>query len=384
MRVALLTNFIAPYRLPLLEALRDRVSELRVFLSTPMENDRQWEVDWGTLDVTVQRSVSWGGNYHDTMGFSRKLQIHLPYDTLPQLGRYKPDVVISSELGMRSAQAALYRLLGHSAPLLIWATLSEHSERCWGMARRTLRRAILSRADGVLVNGESGARYIRRFGLPDDRIFRVNQPVDVRLFARLRSARTPGPVWRLLHSGALTPRKGLTGFMRILLAWAARHPEKAFEISWVGDGEDRAALATMELPPNVTQRFLGNRPYSDLPRVYAEADILLFPSLMDEWGLVVNEAMASGLPVLGSIYSQAIEELVEDGVTGWTFDPVLQTSVDTALDRALTTSPSALSAMGDAARRRVMTLTPASASECVVRAIRASSARVARANGNRW
>ena len=42
MRVALLTNFIAPYRLPLLEALRDQVGDLRVLVSTPMERDRFW------------------------------------------------------------------------------------------------------------------------------------------------------------------------------------------------------------------------------------------------------------------------------------------------------------------------------------------------------
>lgn len=383
MKVALLTNFIAPYRLPLLEELRDRVGELRIFLSTPMENERQWAVYWGTLDVTVQRNLSWGGHYHDKLGFSRKLQMHFPYDTLPQLRRYAPDVVISSELGMRSAQAALYRVLSRTTPLLIWATLSEHSERCWGTMRKTLRRSILSHADGVLVNGESGARYIRHFGLPDDHIFRINQPADVDLFTKVSNTRVRGPVIRLLHSGALTPRKGLTGFMRVLLAQAAQHPDIAFEVSWAGDGEDRTALAAMDLPPNVQQRFLGHQPYAALPKIYADADILMFPSLMDEWGLVVNEAMASGLPVLGSIYSQAVEELVEDGVTGWIFDPTDETTTNAALNRVFAASPAALTTMGDTARRRVMALTPASASERMVHAIQDSSTRVARASGRR-
>ena len=84
MRVALLMNFIAPYRVRLLEALRDRVDELRVFISTPMESDRAWEVDWGSLDVVVQRNVTVRRPYRDEFGFSRQLQIHFPYDTLPQ------------------------------------------------------------------------------------------------------------------------------------------------------------------------------------------------------------------------------------------------------------------------------------------------------------
>ena len=111
MRVALLMNFIAPYRVKLLEALRDRVDELRVFISTPMESDRAWEVDWGSLDVTVQRNLTVRRPYRDAFGFTRQLQIHLPYDTLPQLSRYAPDTVISGELGARSVQAAAWRTL---------------------------------------------------------------------------------------------------------------------------------------------------------------------------------------------------------------------------------------------------------------------------------
>ena len=372
MRVALLTNVIAPYRLPLLEELQCRVDELHVFLSTRMESDRHWEVDWGKLSVTVQRCVTWDGHYRDPLGFDRQLQIHCPYDTLPQLKRYAPDVVIAGELGTRSAQAALYRRLNRNSSLLIWATLSEHSERAWGLARRTLRKFILSAADGVIVNGESGARYIRCFkSLPDNRIFRVPQPIDIRLFSKRSGPRPAGSAIRLLHCGALSPRKGVVRFMRILLAWAARNTNRAIEVCWLGDGPERSQLEAMALPLNITQRFLGNRPYKELPAIYADADALVFPTLMDEWGLVVNEAMAMGLPVLGSIYSQAVEELVEDGVTGWTFDPIDETSVEVALDRVLALSPNALSCIGNAARRRIMPVTPAAASEQIVHAIRA-------------
>jgi len=86
--------------------------------------------------------------------------------------------------------------------------------------------------------------------------------------------------------------------------------------------------------------------------------------------LVVNEAMAAGLPVLGSIYSQAVEELVQDGENGWVFDPLTKASTLAALDRVFATPPEHLAAMRDAARRRVMALTPAAAAERIVRAIR--------------
>jgi glycosyltransferase involved in cell wall biosynthesis len=370
MRVALLMNFIAPYRVPLLEALHRQVGELRAFLSTRMESDRPWNANWGTLDVVVQRTLTLRGRYHDPFGFSRVLHIHIPYDTLPQLRRHAPDVVISAELGMRSLQAALYRTLRPSTRLLIWAMLSEHSERDWGTMRTALRRRILRRADGVLVNGESGARYIGRFGVPQDRIFRINQPVDAGQFAAAARRRPADSLVRLLYVGTLSERKGLVGFACHLADWARRHPARELEICWVGDGDQRAALAAIALPPNLSQQFRGNLPYAELPGCYADADMLVFPSLLDEWGLVVNEAMAAGLPVLGSIYSQAVEELVAEGHTGWVFDPLDEHATLAALDRAFATPPTALVAMRQAARQRSLALTPTAASERIMAAIR--------------
>ena len=274
-------------------------------------------------------------------------------------------------MGARSLQAALYRLAQPSVPLVVWGTLSERSELGWGSVRRGLRRAILGVADGVLTNGESGARYISRFGVPDERIFRVNQPVDVEVFAREPRARLPGASTRLLHVGQLIARKGVVGFAEGLAAWARRHPDRELEIWWAGQGDQREALEEAALPPNLAQRFLGSLPYAALPHVYAQCDMLAFPTLCDEWGLVVNEAMATGLPVLGSVHSQAVEELVVEGETGWIYDPLAEDALATALDRAFATPPGRRAAMGEAARRRISALNPASAADRIVRAIEA-------------
>jgi glycosyltransferase involved in cell wall biosynthesis len=369
MRVALLLNFVAPYRVSLLEALRDRVGELRVFISTPMERERSWQAEWGTLHVVVQKNVSFRTTYKDSFAFSRKLQIHFPYDTLPRLMRYKPEVVVSGEMGLRSLQAAIYKLFHPKVALVIWATLSEHSERGWGKWRTALRRLIMSQADAVLVNGESGARYVARFGIPQHRIHRINQPVDVHLFADEPRQRPEAANTRLLFAGMLTARKGLMPFVDRVAAWARDNPARTIELWWLGDGELRETLAAYDLPCNVSQRFIGHVAYAELPQYYAQSDMLMFPSLMDEWGLVVNEAMAAGLPVLGSIYSQAVEELVEEGRTGWVFDPLSPESISGALDRALSTRPEQLVAMRAAARSRIADLTPANAGARIAAAL---------------
>ncbi len=362
MRVALLMNFVAPYRVPLLERLRELVGTLRVFISTPMENDRAWIPEWGTLDVVVQRNVTLYPTMTDLAGFIRPLQVHVPYDTIPRLLRYAPDVVISAELGARTLQAVLYKALRPRTKLLLWCFLSEHSERNWGLARRMLRRVILAAADGVMVNGESGARYVQRFGVADHLITRVNQPVDVARFAAAQRTRPAGACTRLLCVGMLNSRKGVLPFARRLMAWAVNNPRPAgsepAEIWWLGDGDLRAELEALPWPPGLTPRFLGNVPYAEVPETYAQCDLLVFPTLLDEWGLVVNEAMAVGLPVLGSLYSQAVEELVIEGETGWVFDPQSEASVDAGIVRALGTSPAAMAAMREAVQARIARLTP--------------------------
>ena len=224
MRVALLMNFVAPYRVPLFERLRDMVGELRILISTPMESDRAWVPDWGNLDVVVQRNVTLRPSKVDALGFRRKLHVHVPYDTLPQLLRYRPDCVVSVELGPRTLQALAYKMLRPRTPLLVWCKLSEHSERGWGRVRTLARSAIFRWADGVLVNGESGARYVRRFGVPDGSIVRINQPVDVARFAAARRTRPDGAGERLLHVGMLNGRKGVVPFAERLIGWGQAQP----------------------------------------------------------------------------------------------------------------------------------------------------------------
>ena len=381
-RTALLIHFLAPYRLTLFEGLRDRVAQLRVFLSTSMEPDRDWAPEWGNLDVVVQRTVTVERIHHRPGGVRQQLYIHLPYDTLPRLFAYAPQVVISSEMGARSVQAALYRRLRPGSRLIIWATLSEHTEKDWGWRRRLLRRALIRSADAAIVNGRSGARYVAKLD-PACPVHIVNQPVDVTLYAGVPLGREPDAERRLIYSGRLVAAKGLFEMQHALIEQALRRPDRVIEMIWAGTGEARAALDAAALPNNLRQRFTGHLNYAALARLYAECGALILPTLFDEWGLVVNEAMASGLPVLGSIYSQAVEEMVEDGRTGWRFDPLRPESLGAALDRFFDVSNEQLGVMRAEARARGVSITPANAAEQIAAAVRAVAAAPRRRTSRR-
>jgi glycosyltransferase involved in cell wall biosynthesis len=91
----------------------------------------------------------------------------------------------------------------------------------------------------------------------------------------------------------------------------------------LGDGSLRADLesliAALDLDRNV--RLPGFRQYDELPAYYGLADAFVHASTTEQWGLVVNEAMASGLPVLVSNRCGCVPELVDQGTTGHSFDP---------------------------------------------------------------
>jgi glycosyltransferase involved in cell wall biosynthesis len=369
MRVALLANYIAPYRLPLYEEIHHRLAEFKILLSTRMESGRHWEPNWGDLPVLLQRNISFAGEWKHPNHFSEPLTIQFPYDTVPQLLQYRPDVVISYEMGMRSLQAALYRSLVRKTQLIIWATISDVTEQGRGHLRHWLRSALLRRADAVFVSGESGARYIRRFGVKPQKLYVIPFTTGLDPFLAIPLARETGVRSRLIYSGALTERKGLLPFLTQLTNWALRNPHRKVEFHLIGDGPLRSQISDFRVPKNLEVRVLGQVAYDQLPNVYANGGILAFPTLADDWGLVVTEAMASGLPVFGSVYSQAVEELVVDGEGGWTFRPDHPEELRLKLDRALGSPADALHRMGAVARAAVRDITPATVADSIMRAV---------------
>lgn len=357
MRVALLTNFIPPYRVPLFQLLRDRVQELRVFVSTPMEEGRNWQPIWGDLSVTVQRTLSWHQTAWHPAGFAERNVIHFPTDTLAQLNLYRPDVVITGELGFRSLLASLHCLRRHRTGLVLWATVSERSESGRGRVRHVLRRWLVSQADAVIVNGASGARYLAGLGASSERIIQIPYSMNLGTFRGIPT-RPPDSAHRLLHVGQLIERKGVMPFLQAMSRYATANPARRVEIWFAGEGPLSRAVATASVPANLSIRLLGNIPYGELREIYGQCGIHAFPTLSDEWGMVVNEAMAAGLPVLGSIHAQAVKELVHDGLTGWLFDPFDFTSIDDAVERAMLTPLAALDLMRTHAMAAVADITP--------------------------
>ena len=356
--VTLLASYIPPHQLESYLAYAARFDRLSILLSTAMESHRGWSTDWGTLDVQVLKGWTFARRWKHRVGFTDAVDIHLPINAFRRLLSLSPDVVVACELGARSFVSSLYTMIHFKKPLVLWACVSEHTEQGRGLSRRIIRGWLMRRASAVIVNGASGRRYIEGLGVQPDKIFEIPYCTPVNFFDQCSLERNEGESHRLVCVGQLIERKGVERLIHQLSYWATSNPERHVELAIVGDGPLLESLKEIPLPKNLQIDFLGKKTHEELIQIYSGSGILVFPTLADEWGLVVNEAMAAGLPVLGSLYSGAVEELCHEGQTGWVFRVDHDQELLDAIDRVLNTSVERLNDMRKLARERVANITP--------------------------
>ncbi len=134
---------------------------------------------------------------------------------------------------------------------------------------------------------------------------------------------------------------------------AGRPPQDRPYLIIVGDGEQRAELEAQATQLALNDvRFTGFRNQSELPRFFQLADVFVLPSRHEPWGLIVNEAMASGCPAIVSTDVGCHADLITDGVEGCVYPVGDITALTQALHRVFSSATSAAT-MGDCARRRV-------------------------------
>lgn len=197
--------------------------------------------------------------------------------------------------------------------------------------REAIKHRLVRLADAALVGGAPQQRYITALGVPQDRVFLGYNAVDNGWFERGAAGARANPALReelglpaafFLASGRFIPKKNLDRLVRAYAAYRAVAGDDPWDLVLLGDGELRGALQALvaQLGLGAHVHFPGFRQYDELPQVLAFAGAFVHVSLSEQWGLVVNEAMAAGLPVIVSHQCGCAEDLVEDGVNGWTVD----------------------------------------------------------------
>lgn len=228
-------------------------------------------------------------------------------------------------------------------------------------AKKLFFRYLARQLSATLPIGSRNAAYWREALGAEIPQFPVPYAVDNAFFARRAAeAAAHAPAQRrdlhleqgrpvILFASKLQKRKHADHLVRAFAALRAQLPVPPYLLI-VGDGEERQSLEQLgeELQLGPDLRFAGFRNQSELPGLFAMADVFVLPSRHEPWGLIVNEAMAAGCPVIASSDVGAAPDLIRDGVTGYVY-PVGDIAALTAALVSVLAEPTRARSMGQAA-----------------------------------
>ncbi|NOS77002.1 MAG: glycosyltransferase family 4 protein [Nitrospira sp.] len=322
MKLAIVTNILTPYRIPLFAAMAEQVDSLTILLMAEREENRQWEL--GSIPFTVQMLPG----FH-IRPRRADVSIHLNYGVIRALRKLNPDVVLSGGFAAANVAAFVYcRLFRKKYVAWTHLTLQDGAES--SRIRRWIRHLVIGSADGAIAESSVARDAFVHYGAPPRRVLRAVMPLDVsRIHERTGGIRrSPGhqvlrgryPGVVLLSIGQLIPRKGYREMLEIYRRVALVRPDVSLVI--LGDGPERASLERMVSDQRIPHVFFeGYVQAEELPQYFACADLFVFHTLYDAFGLVLSEAMAAELPVVSSVHAAATRDLVKEGVTGFSIDP---------------------------------------------------------------
>jgi glycosyltransferase involved in cell wall biosynthesis len=326
-KLALLINVIAPARIPVYSGLGSSFDLLVLHGGAESNRDSWRDLDKMLTNAKVKRAWGWqiripkmeNGEIFDHR------YVHFTPGYIWHLLRFRPEVVVTNEMGFRTFVSLAYGAM-FGRPVWVWWGGTLHTERKVGPVRRAVRKIFALWAKRWISYGESSTEYLLSLGVDEGHILQIQNAVDERRFeARVEPEFDLKPRPVVLHVGQFIARKGIESLLRATAAVQKEGHE--FSLLLVGSGPDKQALERLAAELRIENvHFQSSRPPEKMPSVYRSADVLIFPTLEDVWGLVANEAMLSGLPVLCSKYAGCAEELFcSDNI----FDP--QDPVDFAI-----------------------------------------------------
>jgi glycosyltransferase involved in cell wall biosynthesis len=276
---------------------------------------------------------------------------------------------LGGRLALPGAYAAARR---KRIPFVLWASLWAHPATLVHRFSEPAVRAIYRRADAIVTYGPHVSRYVAEQRRGDHNVFEAPQSVDPKHFGRAVSdaeraeararANPSGVPSLLLFVGRLVPEKGVDVLEQ---GFRAAHANAA--LAWAGEGPIRPTTGTL----------LGQVSKEDLPALYAAADTLVLPSIRtatftEPWGLVVNEAMLQGTPVITSdAVGAAAGGLVQHERNGLIVPERDRDALADAI-RTITGDPAQRAALGRNAREDVAPYTPQAWAAGMRRALKAT------------
>jgi glycosyltransferase involved in cell wall biosynthesis len=320
-RVVIITEIIAPYRIPVFNALarRNGIDLHVIFLAENDRTQRQWLVYKDEIRFSYEVLPSW----RQRIGGHNFL---LNWGAETALRRASPDFIVCGGYNYVASWQSISWARRNRVPFALWAESTTRDRRSGHALIEVIKTRFVRHCDAFVVPGKSSIEYLKKYGVPEEMIFVAPNAVDTQFFAQqaevirkdaaLHRKALGLPAHFFLFAGRLVPEKGIFDLLR---AYGALSPEvrKCMGLVFVGDGPARSTLlqgAAATNPGSI--QIAGFLQREHLAAYYALADVFVFPTHTDPWGLVVNEAMACGLPVISSSAAGCVADLVESGWNG--------------------------------------------------------------------
>lgn len=240
-----------------------------------------------------------------------------------KLDELEPDIVFAGAIAYSSGAASVRWTAEKNKRCIVFddARLQD-VPRKWYV--NFIKKKVYSGVDAILCPSSDWTDTFRFFGFKPEQIFSGVDVIDNQFWARRKNDKAEHPLRRkyFLAVGRQIPVKNFLFLLRAYNRYVktAGHP---VNLIMIGDGSEQESIATY-IKENGLDGLVQLLPFQNqesLKSLYVEASWLILPSLRETWGLVVNEAMASGLPVLVSNRAGCASTLVKDGENGFTFSP---------------------------------------------------------------
>jgi glycosyltransferase involved in cell wall biosynthesis len=378
MRVVVLTEIISPYRIPVFNALaRQPGIELHVIFLA--ENDaglRQWKVYKEEICFSYQVLSSW----RRRLG---KYNLLLNWGVTAALRRAKPEIIVCGGYNYVASWKALLWARRRRVPFLLWIESTGKDQRAQHAWVESAKRRFLRQCSAFVVPGKSSFDYLKSFGVMEEAIFTAPNAVDIKFFgdgadkiretADINREAMALPSRYYIFVGRLVPEKGVFDLLRAYGTLAAE-VRREIGLVFVGDGPARFEVEQMAAKVSPGQvEVIGFAHRETLARYYGLAETLVFPTHTDPWGLVVNEAMAAGLPIIATSAAGCTADLVEDNWNGRVVEAGDWGQLCSAMGQ-LARDGRSRSLMGLRSRQRIAAYSPEACASAMAGAARAQRA----------
>jgi glycosyltransferase involved in cell wall biosynthesis len=264
-----------------------------------------------------------------TTGYERTY-ILPSWGIIPRLLKFRPQVIFTSAFSLWTLLVLLLKIVLRWKVIIVFDGVSPGRDYLNTGIRVVFRRPMVSLADALITNSKAGENYLTQV-LHADPANVFTQPYQVPdISALLKASSAPNaPELNIqlasstvfLFIGQLIPRKGVDRLLQACVALQSNGCSN-YRVIIIGSGSQEIELKQYVNEHHLQEhiQFLGQVSYAQLGTYFQCADVFVFPTLEDIWGMVVLEAMAFGKPILCSKWAGAIE-MMTDGKNGYIFDP---------------------------------------------------------------